>query len=190
MRVKDERKRVAVFNAAAEQITEKGLAATSVSSVAAAAGISPATIYTYFESKEDMINQLYFWVKEQSAFALLAGIEDCSSLRSSLERLWHNLFGFALAEPVKFKFGEQIAYSPAVGSQTKAAARGFYEPLFGLLSRGVEQGLLRPLRMEVLAAQVLAPIVQLVRQHLYGELELTDEIINEAFELSWSAISY
>ena len=51
MRHKDDSKREAISNAAIELITTIGFANTSMSKIAKAANVSPATIYVYFEKK-------------------------------------------------------------------------------------------------------------------------------------------
>ena len=59
MRHKDDSKRVAISNAAIELITTIGFAETSMSKIAKAAKVSPATIYVYFENKEDILISLF-----------------------------------------------------------------------------------------------------------------------------------
>ena len=76
MRRKDDSKREAIANAAIELITTNGFADTSMSKIAKAANVSPATIYVYFENKEDMLNQLYLMVKRELSEAMLAGYDD------------------------------------------------------------------------------------------------------------------
>ena len=76
MRHKDDNKREAIRNAAIELITTIGFADTSMSKIAKAANVSPATIYVYFENKEDLLNQIYLMVKREISEAMLAGYDD------------------------------------------------------------------------------------------------------------------
>ncbi|MEP7039456.1 MAG: helix-turn-helix domain-containing protein, partial [Acidobacteriota bacterium] len=65
MRVKDDKKLQAICDAAIELITANGFADTSMSKIAKAAQVSPATIYVYFENKETLLNEIYLLVKQE-----------------------------------------------------------------------------------------------------------------------------
>ena len=54
MRMKTEEKRQVIVDAAFEVFSEVGFAQASMSEIAARAGVSKATLYSYFESKEQM----------------------------------------------------------------------------------------------------------------------------------------
>ncbi len=62
MRHKDDNKHQAICDAAIGLITANGFADTSISKIAKVANVSPATIYVYFENKEDLLNKVYLFV--------------------------------------------------------------------------------------------------------------------------------
>lgn len=58
MRKKSEQIRNQILEAAKESIVENGYAATSIKNIAMGAGVSPATIYSYFASKQELFDTL------------------------------------------------------------------------------------------------------------------------------------
>ena len=62
-------KREALLRATLSLVNNGGIQGASMAKVAKLASVSPATIYLYFESKQDLVNQLYLNVK--TAFAML-----------------------------------------------------------------------------------------------------------------------
>lgn len=56
-------KRNALVKATIELVNNSGFHATPMSKIAKMANVSPATIYLYFENKQDLINQVYIEVK-------------------------------------------------------------------------------------------------------------------------------
>ena len=50
-----------LLQAAAEVFSEKGYAGTTISDVAARAGMGKGTVYGYFPSKEDLFFDVFFW---------------------------------------------------------------------------------------------------------------------------------
>ena len=73
MRHKDEKKEQAVVAAAITLINERGFSEVSIAKIAKEAGVSPATIYIYYENKEDMLNKIYISLKTEMSEALLRG---------------------------------------------------------------------------------------------------------------------
>jgi AcrR family transcriptional regulator len=57
-RQKDETKRTAILNAAKSLFAKKGFNATSISDLRRESGFSTGTIYTYFNSKEDIVSAI------------------------------------------------------------------------------------------------------------------------------------
>ena len=59
MRMKDENKKAAITKAIIGLINEIGFANISMSKIAKATGLSAATLYVYYENKEDMLRKVY-----------------------------------------------------------------------------------------------------------------------------------
>jgi AcrR family transcriptional regulator len=80
----------ALVEAAVEEITETGFDGLTVRNVARRAGVSPATAYTYFASKEHLLTEV-FWRR-------LSALEDPSPPRrgTSAERVADATSGMAL----------------------------------------------------------------------------------------------
>lgn len=57
-------KRNALIKATIELVNNNGFHAAPMSKIAKMANVSPATIYLYFENKQDLVNQTYIEVKE------------------------------------------------------------------------------------------------------------------------------
>jgi len=58
-RPKSEDKRNAILDAATRLFAERGLTAAPTSEISKQAGIAEGTLFTYFKTKDDLINALY-----------------------------------------------------------------------------------------------------------------------------------
>ena len=63
IRQKSDKKRASLLKATMKLVNNQGFHAAPMSKIAKMAEMSPATIYIYFENKQDLINQLYLEVK-------------------------------------------------------------------------------------------------------------------------------
>jgi AcrR family transcriptional regulator len=70
-RPKSEDKRNVILEAATRLFAERGLAAAPTSKISNWAGVAEKTLFTYFRTKDDLINSLY---REIKVLAQLAGI--------------------------------------------------------------------------------------------------------------------
>lgn len=188
MRTKDEHKRIAIYYAAMKIITSDGLSKTSMSKIAKAAGVSSSTIYVYFENKEDMLNKLYLMAKEEASGIILQGLHNHIEVKAGFELFMRNCFSYSLSYPVKFLFQEQFYGSPDLNAETRKTAELYYAPLFKILDRGRQQGIIKDCPGELMGAFLFAPALFVVKAHHNKELEATAEIIEKTIEMTWHAI--
>ena len=190
MRAKDEKKRQAIYKAALEHITEHGLAHTSIAKIAKQANVSPATIYVYFENKQDMLDKLYLKLKEDSTAVLFEGITEDLDVREGLAIYMRNLFAYMLANPLQFLFLQQFYHSPNISEEYRAAGESLYKPMLELYYQGVEAKMIKDYPIELMSAFIKEPIFSLVKAHHNNELKVNQSILEKAIEMTWMAVKY
>lgn len=87
MRVRTEKKRNEIIQMAAELFDALGYERTSMSAIAAGLGGSKATLYGYFESKEDLLRAVLDRTVNEEADRLMQELLSEKDLRSGLIRL-------------------------------------------------------------------------------------------------------
>ena len=188
MRRKDDNKHQAITDAAIELITKNGFADTSMSKIAKEAGVSPATIYVYFENKEELLNGLYLEVKREMSGELLRGVQAGLSVAESFRIIWNNFFRYATANPVRFAFTEQFANSPLVEG-CREESMNYFEPLLALFERGKSEKVFKDIPLEIFIAFTFEPLTSLVKGHFFGDVALDEETLGTAFEIAWDAVT-
>jgi len=73
-----------IIQAAKKILEEKGIKALSMMKISKAAGVSEATLYKYFNDKNDLLNQVYIDWAEPFVKKMEMDIKDISDLHSSL----------------------------------------------------------------------------------------------------------
>jgi AcrR family transcriptional regulator len=189
VRSKDDKKHQAICDAAISLITANGFADTSISKIAGAAGVSPATIYVYFENKEDLLNQVYLMVKEEKSIEMLRGVDENLSVKKAFEKVWRNFYEYALKQPVRFSFGEQFANSPLVNRISKTEGMSYYQPLIDLFERGKREKVFKDISLEIFQAFTFSPLMGLIKGHFSEEFDLDQKTLATAFEMAWDAVT-
>ena len=93
MRKKDEEKVQRIKEAVASLMMEEGWSGTSISKIARKAEVSPATVYTYFDSKEDMLQCIYMEYSEHVFSYLTRQVEPEMDGAQIIETLMRSCTG-------------------------------------------------------------------------------------------------
>ncbi len=183
MRKKDIEKENAIYNAAIEIISRLGFENASMSKIAKKANVSPSTIYVYFDNKEDMLNKVYLKAKQKSSEFVLSFITDNCGVEQGTRAFLKNLFTYALNNPVEYLFTEHFSNSPNINKVSREQGMEFYKKAIDLIERGVNQGIIKDLNLDIILAFSIAPINKLVKAHHIGDLVLNENIIEKTIDI-------
>jgi len=188
MRVKDDVKQEALFQATVKLVNEIGFASSSVAKIARQANISPATIYVYYKNKEDLLVSTYIQIKRQLSAAVMQDFDAALPIPDILKDVWLKMFDYISSNSGYFQFTEQFANSPYSDLIDKQEVEKYFEPLIQVIQRGIEQKIIKDVNFDILTAFMVYPIMILSNPRLCQHIELNAETIETAFGLAWDAI--
>lgn len=171
-------KRTAILDTALELIVEQGFHNTPMSQIAKQAGVSAGIIYHYFESKDDLIHELYREIKVKMTDAIFA---DAPAGRMSLETLrhiWLNAYHFYVSHPKETIFLEQYENSPFYKHLTEdfnETAAAFTKQIY----QEMAEGKLADLPIMVLYSLTLGVAISLAHQCIQGIIEPDEAMLEK-----------
>jgi AcrR family transcriptional regulator len=185
-RPRSEKAQTAVLEAAAELLLEQGLAAVSMDAIAARAGVSKATIYRWWPTKESLaLDALYH------EWEGVPAVEDTGSLRGDLLRLlrpWARLAG-------QRPYGKVIA-ALLTATQTDADFGDEYRARFvkprrdqgrSIFRRAIERGEIpADTKIEVALDLLYGPIYHRL---LHGHAALNDRFVRDVVDIALAGIA-
>ncbi|MGC4020126.1 MAG: TetR/AcrR family transcriptional regulator [Muricomes sp.] len=116
MRRKDDEKEKNIKEAVIKLILEEGFHGTSISKIAKRAGVSPATVYIYFENKEVMLQDIYNEYAEEVFDYLLERINREMRGRQLIEVLITSYYDYICGNREIFSFVEQFSHCPSLAN--------------------------------------------------------------------------
>ena len=185
-RVKD--KRQAILNATLGLIAENGFHGTSMSKVAQEAGVSAGSIYNYFASKDELIDELYKAVKRKSVRAILENLDPAQPLKTQIRQILATIIRYSLHHPEEAAFVEQYGRSPYYQPGIDAELSEVYQPLLACFERARKEAIIKNFPQEVLNILTLDVATSLAQKQAGGQFTLTDELIEQVIDTSWEAI--
>ena len=141
-RPKSEDKRDALMAAATGVIAAQGLSAPTAV-IAREAGVSNGSLFTYFETKADLFNQLYLELKTGMAAASLEGLPVKAPLREQLSCMWSNWMRWTTSNPDKRRALAMLGVSDEIAQETRAASHQAMAEVAAMLERARARGPMR-----------------------------------------------
>lgn len=116
MRKKDDEKEKSIKEAVIKLILREGFHGTSISKIAKEAGVSPATVYIYFDSKEIMLQDIYREYSEEIFNYLLNRVHQGMGGQQLIEILMRSYYDYIKEHEEIFNFVEQFSNCPSLAS--------------------------------------------------------------------------
>ena len=188
MRHKDEQKQQAIIDATIKLVNEIGFASASVAKIAQEAQVSPATLYVYYENKEDLLVSTYVAIKKNFGAAVMRDFDTSLPIRGRLHKFWNSALDYIREEPGRFQFSEQFAKTPYADLVDRAEVEAYFAPLFDTLRQGIEEKIIKDVSIDILAVFMFYPVIQLANPKMCVAFDDKAENVEIAFTMAWDAI--
>ncbi len=189
MRTKDEEKQEALFKATIKVVNTIGFASSSVSKIAKEAGVSPATLYTYYKNKDDLLISTYVEIKRQLGEVMMDGVDEQMPIRDRFRQVWINLFRFS-AQHIDFsQFSEQFSNSPYNDQVDQKQIDRMFSPLGQLIKQAIKWKIIKDVDPDLISAFVFYPVAILSNPRLCCNFDVTGEQqVDQSFQMAWDAV--
>lgn len=156
MRTRDYDKQRRIKESMVRLILQDGLAGASVAKIARDAGVSPATIYVYYDSKEAMVAEVFRECSRQSYDYLQAMLRPEMDGRELIETIVRGYYDYTVEHEEIFSFVEQCSRCPSVAEEV--SEEDCCCQIFDLIHEYQRRGILRNYSDQNYAAVLFAPV--------------------------------
>jgi AcrR family transcriptional regulator len=178
-----EQKREAILAAAAELVATVGTGA-STANIAKGAGVSEGTLFTYFATKDDLLNQLFVEIESDLAEAVLANHPGKGSSRDRVRHVWDRLIEWGIANPTWRKALRQLKVSDRISDER----RRHCDAMFAEAREMVEQSLaghVAPKRASFYIGTVLMGLADITIEAIFASPKSREHLKRAGFDLFW-----
>jgi AcrR family transcriptional regulator len=155
-------KRTAILEAATEVVAVLGVAAPTAR-IAGGAGVAEGTLFTYFASKDVLLNQLYL-------------------------RIWDRYIGWGSAHPHQRKAARQLAVSDRITDESRKVVGDLFGEFNALMRECAAGG---PLKGQPTAfvSSILSAIAETTMEFIAREPQRARRYTTAGFEAFWKAVA-
>lgn len=181
-------KRTAILEATLRLISKHGFHGTAMSKVAKEAGVSAGIIYHYFANKDELIIELYKFCKKRVADSIQAKHDTSLPLRAQIRQLWGEMIKEFMRSPHETAFMNQFCTSPYYTAEVEEAVSVYFGPIITCFEQAIKEMIIKDLPRVVYGTLVSDVPSSLARKEAAGQVELTDDLVEEIVESLWQAI--
>jgi|TARA_R110000744_G_scaffold6315_6_gene22248 AcrR family transcriptional regulator len=181
-------KRNALVKATINLVNNNGFHATPMSKIAKMANVSPATIYLYFDNKQDLVNKVYIEVKSAYTAYAFKNYSNDIPVSKGFEIIWKRIADFKLKEVEEAMFLAQCDNTPIIDEASRQEGLKHLQPLLDLWERGKKEGIIKPLSPYLLYAYSINPLSFLMVMQQRGVFQLNLDHLEDAYQAAWNSI--
>lgn len=174
-----------VRRAMVELVAENGFSGTSMSAVAARAGVATGTAYVHYESKDALVVAAFREIKSALGKAAVAELNQTSAPEQRFQQLWQGIYRHLAADPAVARFLIQFESLPIAAT---AHAEYVAEEEDALIQSALAPdlaSLLIDLPVKVLFDLGVGPAIRLAA----SDIAIDDDVLDRTAKACWRAIT-
>jgi AcrR family transcriptional regulator len=172
--------------AATRVIVMEGLSAPTAM-IAHEAAVSNGSLFTYFETKAELFNQLYVELKADMASAALEGLPAKAALRDRFFHIWSNWMRWAVSNPEKRRALAQLGVSDEITPATRAAGHKTMAKIADLMERCRSNGPMRDAPKGFVSA-IMSSLAEATMDYMVQDPANADAHCKIGFNALWRVI--
>jgi AcrR family transcriptional regulator len=182
-RPRSEDRRASLLEAATKVFAEHGLSAPT-SLISRTARVSEGSFFTYFKTKDELINALYREIRLDLASAVINDFPRKASVRDRLEHLWTRYVSWGVANPVARRALKHVSMSKVI----RAEGGVLFAEVERLQQDAVAQRKGQHLP-PAMASQALKALADMTMDLIEREPEQAELFMSSGFEMLWGALN-
>jgi len=184
-RPKSDKKRKAILDAAVELFADRGIGHAPTSAISSAAGVAEGTLFTYFKTKDDLLNELYREMRTEIDREM-ADYPVGADARTRLRFVWDRFLDMAERHPKRLKVQQQLRSSGRLLKDAEAPNMVIKE-LLHTSREGAELGGLDGASPEYLVLMFRAQ-AEATAEFIAAHREMKSKSRELGFRLVWRAL--
>ncbi len=177
-----------VLEATLELVNNSGFHASSMAKIAKLANVAPATIYLYFENKQDLINKLYVYIKSEMSYYAFENYNETLPVKEGFQLIWNNIAHYKTTHIKEAMFLSVCDISPIVDKDSRKKGIEYLNPFIELLERGKKEGLIKNCSSYLLYAFTINPLSFLIAKQQDEDVKLEGNVLKDAYKMAWDSI--
>ena len=182
-------RRAKLLSSALKLFVTNGVMNTSTAEIAKEAGTAAGTLFLYFPTKQDLLDQLVLKIGKGQSEHINQILKPSLSARETFFAIWHGTVTWFLENMEAYQYIQQVRDSGMISESAVQESNKFFGYYYDAIQKGFQEGSIKayPLGLigDFLYQDIVAVINHLGRQ---PDLSAREETIRQGFEIYWDGI--
>jgi AcrR family transcriptional regulator len=187
-RPKSDDKRLAILGAAIRLFAERSSTATPTAAISIAARVAEGTLFTYFATKEDLVNEVYRTLKREVADSLATAYPTAADARLRFRHVWDRYVEWGVSHPEKFRVLEQLEASDSLTPESRSIGMAALKEIERVAKDSIRKKRIRNTSLPYLAA-VMTTLAKTSIAFVAGNRHSRIDYCAAGFEIFWAGIA-
>jgi len=185
----DPEKKERFLKTALRLFVKRGLQNTSTAEIAKEAGTASGTLFLYFPTKLDLINELVLMISKQQSEVIYGLLNPSFSVHETFFVIWDGSIRWLLAHMDAYQYAQQVRDSGLITNEVAMESGKYFGFYYQAINQGLAEGCIKPYPIDLIGGFLYQDIVALMNYiRMQPDLDNLEESIRQGFELFWDGI--
>lgn len=182
-------KREKFLNTAVKLFAANGIQNTSTAEIARNAGTAAGTLFLYFPTKQDLVDELAIHISQQIADSVNQQIDPSMTALDMFRVIWNGSIGWLCENMDAHQFSQQVR-EPGNITEVAAIKTGkIFRFYYDAIQKGLTDGSIKAYPADLVGAFLYQGIVAVMNYiRMQPDTTKRDEAIHQGFEIFWDGI--
>lgn len=181
-------KKEKIMQSAIRLFCSLGFQNTSTTKITKDAGVGTGTLFLYFKSKDELVNQLYLEIKKEMQVYHQIFSRPSLSFKEQLNAFWVNVVQWGLDNPDKFKFMMQFKNSPYISKFTMDEVTEDHQFVQNVMMQAMAEGEIIDQPFDFLMTLFTSQFSSIIQYLTIEKRTNQDHLIQVSFDVLWNGI--
>lgn len=183
-------KRSAIMKTALELFVRNGIQHTSTSEISKEAGIAAGTLFLYFPTKQELIDEITLQIGRDQSTYVKQHLDPRSPTREFFYTIWSCSIHWFLNQPQAYLFQQQIRDTPLVSQSALEESNRFLDYFFDAIQKALSEGCISNEVVDLVGQFLYQDIVAVMsRTQLESDKKKINVLVDLGFEIFWKGIT-
>lgn len=182
-------KRERFLNAALQLFAAQGVQNTSTAEIAKLAGTAAGTLFIYFPTKQQLINELAIKLAKEQSRYIHSLLDPSMNARDTFYKVWNGSIHWLLEHMEAFGYIQQVRDASMIPPEIIAETGKSFDYYYLAIQKGLQENAIKPYRIDLIGGFLYQDIIAVMNiLKLEVDPSRQQEAIDNGFEIFWNGI--
>jgi len=182
-------KRERFLDTALELFVTNGVQNTSTAAIAREAGTASGTLFLYFPTKQDLIDELILKISREQSGQIKAELDEALSARETFSVIWDGVIQWFREHLEAYQYVQQVRDTGLISENAVRESNQYLDYYYIAIQKGLSEGAIKPYPVELTGELLYRNIIAVMNLiKMQPDPEIQEAYIRSGFEIFWNGI--